>query len=53
MLRSIGAIQGGLIDVRGKLVGINVARIGNANFGEFAVPADAIRALLARVWLGW
>lgn len=49
-----GNSGGALINIRGELVGINVARVGRANgsgFG-FAVPADAIRALLASIRLG-
>jgi S1-C subfamily serine protease len=42
-----------LIDARGELVGIDVARTlrsDGAGFG-FAVPADAVRQLLARTRL--
>ena len=49
-----GSSGGALINIRGELVGINVARVGRANgsgFG-FAVPADAIRSLLASIRLG-
>lgn len=45
-----GNSGGPLIDVRGELVGINIARSGRPDapgFG-FAVPVDAVRALLAR-----
>lgn len=46
-----GNSGGALINTRGELVGINVARLHHssaAGFG-FAVPASAVRALLARV----
>lgn len=43
-----GSSGGALIDARGELVGINVARLGHSNGGGlgFAVPANAIHALL-------
>jgi S1-C subfamily serine protease len=45
-----GDSGGALINMRGELVGINVARIGHSDTGSFgfAVPANAIRGLLAR-----
>jgi S1-C subfamily serine protease len=48
-----GDSGGGLFNLKGELVGINVARIGRAGAGGFgfAVPIDAVRAILASVSL--
>jgi S1-C subfamily serine protease len=48
-----GSSGGPLINMQGELVGINVARVGHSEVGGFgfAVPANAIRGLLARALL--
>ncbi len=50
-----GNSGGALLNIQGELVGINVARVGRSSGGGFgfAVPIDAIRAILASVALDY
>ena len=49
-----GSSGGALINAHGELIAVNVARLGRSDAGGFgfAVPANAIRALLERARLG-